>query len=109
MNFRNLSVAVGMLLVFLSCNQNPFTGKKTLAVVPNSQILPMAFQQYDQFLQENQVVTGTSEARMVKDVGQKIATAAERYLNANGYQGYLEDYRWEYNLVNDDNDSQFDK
>ena len=102
MNFRNLSVAVGMLLVFLSCNQNPFTGKKTLAVVPNSQILPMAFQQYDQFLQENQVVTGTSEARMVKDVGQKIATAAERYLNANGYQGYLEDYRWEYNLVNDE-------
>lgn len=102
MTFKNISILIGMFLVFLSCNQNPFTGKKTLALVPNSEILPMAFQEYDQFLKENQVVSGTSEARMVKEVGQKIATAAERYLNANGYQGYLEEYKWEYNLVQDE-------
>ncbi len=102
MKIRNLSVVAAMLFVFFSCNQNPFTGKKTLALVPNSQILPMAFKQYDQFLKENQVVRGTSEASMVKEVGQKIATAAERYLNANGYQSYLENYKWEYNLVKDD-------
>lgn len=70
--------------------------------MPNAQILPMAFQQYDQFLQENQVVENTSESRMVKTVGQKIATAAQRWLNANGFQGYLEGYQWEYNLVKDD-------
>ena len=27
--------------------------------------------------------------------------AAEKYLNANGYQGYLNDYQWEYHLVQD--------
>lgn len=83
----------------IACNTNPFTGKQTLALVPNSQILPMAFQQYDQFLSENKVVSGTSEAKMVQNVGQKIAAAAERYLTANGYAGYLTDYRWEYHLV----------
>ncbi|NQX78396.1 M48 family metallopeptidase [Gilvibacter sp.] len=93
-------IAIACLLV--ACTTNPFTGKKTLALVPNSQILPMAFQQYDQFLSENKVVTGTADANMVQNVGQKISTAAERWLNANGYAGYLKDYEWEFNLVNDE-------
>jgi len=38
---------------------------------------------------------------MVARVGQKIAIAAERWLNANGHAGYLKDYKWEYNLVDD--------
>ncbi|GAA4271507.1 M48 family metallopeptidase [Aquimarina gracilis] len=88
-------------ILFISCATNPFTGKQTLALVPNSQILPMAFQQYNQFLGENKVVKGTSDAEMIKRVGQKIAKASERWLNANGYAGYLKDYQWEYNLVED--------
>lgn len=102
MNFKQLLFTVVTFLMLISCTQNPFTGKKTLAIVPNSEILPMAFQQYDEFLAENKVVESSADARMVKEVGQKIATAAERYLNANGFQGYLEDYRWEYNLVQDE-------
>ena len=39
---------------------------------------------------------------MITKVGQKIASAAERWLNANGYAGYLKDYKWEYNLVQDE-------
>ena len=67
----------------------------------NSQLFPMAFQQYDQFLSENKVINGTKEAQMITRVGERIATAAERWLNANGYEGYLKDYKWEYNLVDD--------
>jgi len=92
---------IAVAIFAIACTTNPFTGKKTLALVPNSQILPMAFQQYDQFLSENKVITGTKDADMIKRVGQKIAVAAERYLTANGYAGYLKDYRWEYNLVDD--------
>ncbi len=95
---------VSLLAVFvfiISCSTNPFTGKKTLALVPNSQLFPMAFQQYDQFLSENNVVKGTADAQMITNIGQKIATASERWLTANGYAGYLKDYQWEYNLVDD--------
>lgn len=102
MKTKNIVLITSTVLLLFSCSQNPFTGKKTLALVPNSQILPMAFAQYDEFLTENKVETGTSEANMVRTVGQKIAKASERWLNANGYQGYLDDYRWEYNLVRDD-------
>ena len=101
MKFKNKIVAFGAVLLFLSCATNPFTGKKTMALVPNSQLFPTAFQQYNQFLTENKVIKGTADAQMVTKVGQKIAVAAERWLNANGYQGYLNDYKWEYNLVDD--------
>ncbi|PHS64124.1 MAG: peptidase M48 [Flavobacterium sp.] len=97
---KKVSLFVFVFLMF-SCNTNPFTGKQTLALVPNSQILPMAFQQYEEFLNTNKVLKNTTEANMVKNVGQKISKAAERYLTANGYAGYLKDYRWEYNLVED--------
>jgi predicted Zn-dependent protease len=101
MKFKTIfSIAIVAALA-VACATNPFTGKKTMALVPNSQIFPMAFQQYDQFLGENKVVTGTADARMIANVGQKIATASERYLNANGYAGYLSNYKWEYNLVDD--------
>lgn len=83
----------------LSCSTNPFTGKNTLALVPNSEILPSAFAQYGTFLKENKVITGTSDANKVVNVGTKIKVAAEKWLNANGYQGYLKDYAWEYKLV----------
>ncbi|RTE53416.1 M48 family peptidase [Arenibacter aquaticus] len=96
---------VMILLVFMgviACKTNPFTGQKVLNFYPNSQIFPTAFAQYDQFLEENKVITGTEDARMITKTGQRIAAAAERWLTANGYPGYLQDYKWEYNLVNDE-------
>jgi predicted Zn-dependent protease len=101
MNYK-VKISLGvLLLVIFSCAKNPFTGKSTLALVSNSEILPSAFQQYDQFLSENKVVKGTTDAKRIETVGMKIKTAAERWLNANGQAGYLKDYQWEYNLVED--------
>jgi len=79
-------------MMFFACTTNPFTGKSQFNVVSNDQIFPASFQQYDAFIKENKVITGTAEAKMVTTVGQKIRAAAEKYLNANGYQGYLKDY-----------------
>lgn len=89
------------LLLVLSCKVNPFTGKQTLNLYPNSQVFPMAFQQYDQFLTENKVISGGTDATSIERVGKRVVAAAERWLNANGHEGYLKDYRWEYNLVDD--------
>ena len=99
---KRILLALTLFLAVAACKTNPFTGKKTLNFYPNNQIFPMAFAQYDEFLKENKVVEGTKEARMIKAVGQRISTAAERWLDANGYPGYLKDYKWEYNLVKDE-------
>ncbi|HXJ97623.1 MAG TPA: M48 family metallopeptidase [Gelidibacter sp.] len=101
MKYKNYIITMGALSLFLSCATNPFTGKKTMAFVPNSQLFPTSFAQYDEFLNEHKVVKGTKDADLVNRVGQKIAAAADRWLDANGYQGYLKDYKWEYKLVDD--------
>lgn len=101
MKLKTKIVATFAVLMYLSCATNPFTGKKTMAFVSNDQLFPSAFQQYNQFLTENKVVKGTSQSEMITRVGQRIAVAAERWLNANGHEGYLKDYEWEYNLVDD--------
>ena len=88
-----------VLGILVSCATNPFTGKSTLALVPDSQIFPSAFQQYNAFLTENKVVSGTADAQRLQNVGLKIRGAAEKWLNANGYQGYLKDYAWEFKLI----------
>jgi len=86
-------------LLFFSCAKNPFTGGRTLALVPNSELFPTAFAQYGTFIKENKVIKGSKEALMVTQVGEKIRHAAERWLQAKGYSDYLKDYNWEYNLV----------
>lgn len=94
-------VLSGLAVLFLAfaCATNPFTESKTMALVPNSQIFPTAFQQYSQFLTENKVLKGTAEAKKVEVIGTKIKVAAERWLTAKGKPTYLKDYAWEYNLV----------
>lgn len=99
---RRIILTVAIFLSIAACKTNPFTGKKMLNFYGNSQLFPTAFAQYNQFLNENNVVTDTDEARMITNVGQRIATAAETWLNANGFPGYLKDYQWEYKLVNDE-------
>ncbi|MEN1784843.1 MAG: M48 family metallopeptidase [Bacteroidota bacterium] len=94
-------LCIAALLLLLSCKTNPFTGQRTLNFYGNQQLFPMAFAQYDKFLTENKVLEGTKDAQMITRVGQKIAAASERWLNANGHAGYLKDYQWEYKLVED--------
>jgi len=100
---KKVVLIIAIFLGVTACKTNPFTGKSTINFFPNSQIFPTAFAQYDQFLTENNVVKGGEDAAMIKKVGQRISSAAERWLTANGYAGYLKDYKWEYNLVQDDN------
>ncbi|MBP4139268.1 M48 family metallopeptidase [Flavobacterium geliluteum] len=96
---KRLVTGAFLAILVAACATNPFSGKSTLALVPDSEILPASFQQYDKFLSENKVVTGTADAKRVENVGIKIKNAAEIWLNANGYKEYLKDYKWEYKLI----------
>ena len=94
-----LSIAVMMFVV--ACTTNAITGRRTLSLVPESQLQEMAVTQYRQFLTENKVVssTGSKDAEMVKRVGSRVAAAVTNYYKSQGLAGELENYQWEYNLV----------
>ena len=67
MNFKFKFIAFAILILVVSCAKNPFTGKSTMALVPNSQIFPSAFQQYNQFLSVVNDVTSGETTVALKD------------------------------------------
>lgn len=91
--------ALATFLLLIACSTNPVTGKKTWALVGNSEILATSFNQYGEFLKTNKVITGTTDAKRVETVGMKIRAAAEKLLKAKGTAGQLQGYAWEYKLV----------
>ncbi|WP_043923124.1 M48 family metallopeptidase [Leadbettera azotonutricia] len=97
-----LLTAIIIAIIAVACATNPLTGKTTMAFVDNSQLFPSSFQQYDEVLNESQVVTGTAAALMVDRVGARLKEAAEKWLASEGQSSYLAGYAWEYHLVQDD-------
>jgi len=101
--FLVLVTAVTLSAVIVTnCNTNPYTGKKTMALVSNDQLLASSFTQYKEFLNESTVITGTADADMVSRVGNRIRLAAEKWAASIGESKYLEKYQWEYSLVKSD-------
>ena len=99
---KSLKYPLLLLLIVISCNTNPFTEKKTLAIVPNSTLLPMSFKQYDQVLEKENIEKGTEDAKMIQRIGVRIANAAEKWLAEKGYEDYTENYKWEFSLIKKD-------
>lgn len=96
--FAAAAVLAAAFAVF-ACATNPFTGQNTMALVSNDELLASSFTQYNEFLKENKVITGTAEAAMVERVGNRIRLAAEKWAASLGENAYLDGYRWEYHLV----------
>jgi len=102
-----ISVCLPLLFFLVSCATVPVTGRSQINLVPSDQLMAMSSDSYRQFLQENKVVTGTQNARMVKRVGNQIAQAVGRYLREQGKADRLADFKWEFNLVEDSNINAF--
>ena len=98
MKFRFFLI-ISLLLITINCAVNPFTGKKTMAFVPDSKLIPMAYSQYDEVLSESEVLKDTEESEMIKRVGERIKLAARKYLKYKGMDDYDANYDWEFNLI----------
>lgn len=97
----NKIMGVGALAVILSCTTNPITGRKSLHLANDQEISAMALQQYRQTLSTSKVISGTTTANSVKNVGARIKNAANNYYKSIGREGDLTNYQWEFNLIDD--------
>lgn len=91
-----------ILIIVSSCSTVPITGRKRVNLIPDSQALPMAFQQYDGFLRENTLSSDVTATNKVKDVGSRISKAVDRFMRANDMTQEADSYRWEFNLIEDE-------
>ena len=79
----------------------PITGRKRTLMVSDEQVLSLSNQQYQQYMQSAKPSTNAANTAMVKRVGQNLANAVVAYLNANGLGSEVSQYKWEFNLVQD--------
>ena len=86
----------------IQCSTVPVTGRRQLSLVPNSQLLPMSFQQYGQVLKEGKVSSNARWTSMVKNAGRKIQGAVERYMAQKNMSSQLNGFAWEFNLLEED-------
>jgi predicted Zn-dependent protease len=89
------------LIIYQSCSIVPFSGRKQLNLLPESEMIAMGFTNYSDFMKINPPSSDMSNTSIVKQVGNNIAGAVNKYFTENGLQSRLEGYQWEFNLVND--------
>lgn len=70
-------------------------------ILPESELILMANQQYDQFISQSTVLTNTENSILVEKVGRKISHSVEVYLNKHGYSKRLNGFEWEFKLIQD--------
>lgn len=100
---KKILIGIMAATVALSaCHRNAITGRKQLSLIPESEVQAMAFAQYKEFINTNQVVAASAskDAAMVKRVGDHIIAAIKSYYAEKGLSNELSSFQWEVNLVN---------
>ncbi len=102
---RSLSFPFILLALFFflaSCTEIPLTHRKGLHLINTSQIYKLSLQQYSTILKESKLSKDKEKVRQVKEVGMRIARAAEEFLIDSGLGSHVSEYEWEFNLIEDD-------
>jgi predicted Zn-dependent protease len=99
---RKILVVFVLGFMAYSCATVPMTGRSQLAMVSSAEIQPLVNEEYNKVKKESKVVTSTAEGQKVVRVGQKMAKAVEEYLVSSGYGSMVDEFAWEFNLLESD-------
>jgi predicted Zn-dependent protease len=94
--------AIGTLFLLFACATVPLTGRKSLRLIPDSELLSLSFQQYSDVLRKSKLSNDLVKVQMVKRVGEKIARSSEEFLRESKLESDIKNYKWEFNLIEDD-------
>lgn len=87
------------LILMVGCSTVPVTGRRQFNIVPESTMLSLSFQQYDEFLKANPRSPDHAQTALVRKVGGRIQGAVEGYFARHGMPQQLNGYRWAFNVV----------
>ena len=102
MNLNRIFGVVLLVAVVWGCAEVPITGRRSLHLVPESELLTLSLQQYNEVLQKSKLSTDNQKVAMVRRVGNRVAKAAESFLAETGHQDLIKDFQWQFNLIEDD-------
>jgi predicted Zn-dependent protease len=85
-----------------ACATVPLTERKSLRLIPSSELLSLSDQQYAKVLSESKLSTDRRKIQMVTRVGKRIAGAAEEFLKESQAEDKIKNYQWEFNVIEDE-------
>ncbi|ASB51205.1 M48 family metallopeptidase [Alkalitalea saponilacus] len=97
-----MAIMIAISGIYWSCATVPITGRRQLSLVPESELMAMSYTQYNQFLEEHKISQNQEQVDMVKRVGERIASAVEKYFEQKGWSDQFANFQWEFNLIEDD-------
>jgi predicted Zn-dependent protease len=97
-----LTIIPAVLFFSIGCAEVPVTGRKGLHIVPTSELLTLSLKQYDEVLKTSKLSTDQKKVQMVRRVGERIAKSAEAFLKDSGRGNQIANYKWDFNLIEDD-------
>jgi predicted Zn-dependent protease len=100
--FRGAALLLVLATVIIACSTVPITGRKQLSLIPASEILSMSYAEYGEFIKASKLSTNSQQTAMIKTVGGRIQKAVESYFQQKGLAESLADYKWEFNLVDNE-------
>jgi len=97
-----ISIILMTALFFAGCATVPITGRRQLDFIPANELISLGMDSYKQILSSAKLSPDVQKVSMVKRVGGAIARSAEQFLRENNFSGRINDYSWEFNLIEDD-------
>lgn len=100
---KKMFIVMALAFGLSNCSTVPITGRSQLNLLPESQLVGMSLDQYNQFKQKSKMLPASDpRVQMVREVGNNISAAVERYLKAHKGQDLLKTFQWEFNVAKDD-------
>jgi len=100
-HFNKIIISFLLMVAVISCATVKMTGRKQFNMVPNAQIFPASFAQYNGFLQQHRVSNNQNQTERINRIGNRLIKAVKTYYKKKGWQADLQGYKWEVNLVED--------
>lgn len=91
-----ISTLLCTTLVATSCSRTPVSGKKAFLLTSAAEENAQGQQAYEEILKKEKVITGTPQAKMVEDIGKKIAAVANQ-----------PDFKWEFKTIENEDPNAF--
>ncbi|MBI5580362.1 MAG: M48 family metallopeptidase [Deltaproteobacteria bacterium] len=96
------ALALICLICLIACAEVPITHRQSLHLVPDSELLSLSYQEYNQVLHQSRLSTDPQKVQMVRRVGNRISQSAEAFLREAGQGASLKNYTWQFNLIEDE-------
>ena len=94
-----ISAIATTILMVTSCGVVSFTGRKQILLFSDSEITALSDQSYAEFMSTAKVSKDAAATKMLKDVGKKMVSALESYMQSHGQSSTLTGLTWDFQLV----------